>query len=364
MTEPIRRRAELSAPNGPWRDSLGIASIRVAQVLLLLLLAVVVVFALIQVRLVVIPILLALILTAAIGPFVRWLRGRGWGDAAAAAASLLLLLLLLGGLVTGIVFAVMGRMTDLISSAEEGFAKLYDFVRNGPIPVDDAQIQQVREAAADLLTSGTAGAVAISGLSTAGNVLAGTLLTLVILFFFLKDGEKIWAFTLRPFTGRLLVKAHRVGLTSMAVLGGYIRGTAIVALADSVCIGLALFFLGVPLALPLAAIVFAGAFIPLLGAILAGALAAVVALVTNGPVVALIVVLVVIVVNQVEGNLLQPVVMGRALRVHALVILLALAAGSVLAGIIGAVLSVPAAAVGWATIKAWNQEEDESITGE
>jgi predicted PurR-regulated permease PerM len=355
-------RAETSAPQSPWHDTLGRASIRVAQVLLLLVLAVVAVYALIQVRLVVIPMLLALILAAAIGPFVNWLRRKGWGASLATGVSFLLLLLVFGGLITGIVFAVMGQAGELASSATEGFDQLYAYAQNGPIPIDDAQIQQARDAAVDFATSSTAGAGAISGLSAAGNFIAGALLMVVILFFFLKDGEKIWAFMLRAFKGKRLVKARRVGYSSMAVLGGYVRGTAIVALVDSVFIGLALFFLGVPLALPLAAIVFIGAFIPLVGATLAGVLAALIALVANGPFVALMVVIAVIVVNQLEGNFLQPVVMGRTLQVHALVILLALTAGTILAGIIGAILSVPVAAVGWAAIKAWNQEKDDEIT--
>ncbi|MHA7280645.1 AI-2E family transporter [Arthrobacter sp. MDT2-2] len=355
-------RAETSAPQSPWHDTLGRVSIRVAQVLLLLVLAVVAVYALIQVRLVVIPMLLALILAAAIGPFVSLLRRRGWGASSATAVSFLLLLLLFGGLITGIVFAVMGQAGELVSSATEGFDKLYEFAQNGPIPIDDAQIQQARDWAVDFATSSTVGAGAISGLSAAGNFTAGALLMVVILFFFLKDGEKIWAFMLRAFKGRRLVKARRVGYSSMAVLGGYVRGTAIVALVDSVFIGVALLLLGVPLALPLAAIVFIGAFIPLVGATLAGVLAALIALVANGPFVALMVIIVVIVVNQLEGNFLQPVVMGRTLQVHALVILLALTAGTILAGIIGAILSVPVAAVGWAAIKAWNQEKDDEIT--
>lgn len=364
MTSSAEARAGTPAPKGPWRDSLGNASIRAAQVLILLVLAVVAVYALIQVRLVVIPMLLALILAAAIGPFVNWLRRKGWAASAATAVSFLLLLLIFTGLITGIVFAVVGQAGELASSAAKGFDELYAYAQNGPIPIDDAQIQQARTWAIDFATSSTVGAGAISGLSAAGNFIAGALLMVVILFFFLKDGEKIWAFMLRAFKGKRLVKARRVGYSSMAVLGGYVRGTAIVALVDSLFIGLALFFLGVPLALPLAAIVFVGAFIPLVGATLAGVLAALIALVANGPFVALMVVLAVIVVNQLEGNFLQPVVMGRTLQVHALVILIALTAGTILAGIIGAILSVPVAAVGWAAIKAWNQEKDDDITPE
>lgn len=341
----------------PWSDSLGRASIRTAQVLLLLVLAVVVVFALIQVKLVVIPAVLALILAAAIAPFVHWLRRRGWPSALATTASFLLLLLAFGGVITGIVLAVMSQADELASKATDGFDRVYAFIRTGPIPIDDQQIQQARDAVIDFATSSTVGAGAVTGLSAAGNFITGALLMAVILFFFLKDGERIWAFVLRAFKGRNLVKARRVGERSLNVLGGYVRGTSIVALVDAFFIGLALVLMGVPLALPLAALTFIGAFIPLIGATLAGILAALVALVANGPVAALVVVIVVIVVNQLEGNFLQPVVMGQALSVHALVILLALTAGTILAGIIGAILSVPLVAVGWAAIKAWNSTD-------
>lgn len=342
----------------PWNDSLGRASIRTAQVLLLLVLTVVVVYALIQVRLVVIPALLALILAAAIAPFVHWLRRRGWPSTAATTLSFVALLLAFGAVITGIVFAVMSQADELADKATQGFDRVYDFIRTGPIPIDDEQIQQARDAAIDFATSSTVGAGAISGLSAAGNFITGAVLMAVILFFFLKDGESIWAFALRAFKGEKLVRARRAGERSLNVLGGYVRGTSIVAFVDAFFIGLALVIMGVPLALPLAALTFIGAFIPLIGATLAGILAALVALVANGPLAALVVIIVVIVVNQLEGNFLQPVVMGQALNVHALVILLALTAGTILAGIIGAILAVPLVAVAWAAIKAWNSGGD------
>lgn len=341
----------------PWGDSLGRASIRTAQVLLLLVLTVVVVYGLIQVRLVVIPALLALILAAAIAPFVHWLRRKGWPSTAATTLSFVVLLLAFGAVITGIVLAVMSQSDELASKATQGFDRVYDFIRTGPFPIDDQQIQQARDAAIDFATSSTVGAGAISGLSAAGNFITGALLMAVILFFFLKDGERIWAFVLRAFKGEKLVKARRAGERSLNVLGGYVRGTSIVAFVDAFFIGLALVIMGVPLALPLAALTFIGAFIPLIGATLAGALAALVALVANGPFAALVVIIVVIVVNQLEGNFLQPVVMGQALNVHALVILLALTAGTILAGIIGAILAVPLVAVAWAAIKAWNSAD-------
>ncbi|WP_337993513.1 AI-2E family transporter [Arthrobacter agilis] len=339
-----------------WAGPLGRTAHKAAQVLLLLALFTVVVYALLQVRLVIIPVLLALILASAIGPLVSWLRRKGLPSALATAVSFVALLALLGALVTGVVFAVMGQTDTLVASAVEGVDQLVQFVRNGPLPIDDGQLQAARDAVVDFATSSAAGTTALAGLSAATNFLTGLVLLVVILFFFLKDGEQIWAFILRAFTGQRLVKARRVGDQTVAVLGGYVRGTAIVAAVDAFFIGLALVILGVPLALPLAAVVFIGAFIPIVGATLAGAVATLVALVTNGPGTALIVLVVVILVNQLEGNLLQPVVMGHTLSVHPLVILVALTAGTILAGIIGAILAVPLTAVAWAGIKAWNAD--------
>ncbi|MBF4993397.1 AI-2E family transporter [Arthrobacter gandavensis] len=342
---------------GYWNDGLGHAAVRSAQLLLVLLLVGVAVYGLTRVTLVVIPLLLALILAAAIAPFVNWLRRRGWPGALATGTSFLLLLAVFGGLITGIVFAVRSEWSSLVDQAAAGFDELYSMVQDSPLALDDSAISDARDAVLDFATSSTAGSGAIAGLSAAGSFATGFVLMAVVLFFFLKDGDKIWAFILRWFRGERREKAALAGVRSMEVLGGYVRGTAIVAAVDAICIGAALFILGVPLALPLSVIVFVGSFIPLVGATAAGTLAALIALVANGPVVALIVVIVIIAVNQLEGNFLQPVVMGRTLSIHALVILLALTAGTILAGIIGAILSVPLAAVGWAVIKVWIGED-------
>lgn len=346
-----------SEPRNYWGDGLGHAALRSAQTLLVLLLVSIGVFALTRLSLVVIPVLLALILSAAIAPFVNWLRRKGWPGALATGVSFLLLLAVFGGLLTGIVFAIRSEWSTLVDQATEGFNQLHDFVQSGPFAIDSNAIEEGRDAVLDFATSSTAGSGAIAGLSAAGSFATGFVLMAVVLFYFLKDGDRIWAFMLRWFHGERLEKARLSGARAMEVLGGYVRGTAIVAAVDAVCIGAALFILGVPLALPLSVIVFVGSFIPLVGATAAGVLAALIALVANGPVVALIVVVVIIAVNQLEGNFLQPVVMGKTLSIHALVILLALTAGTILAGIIGAILSVPIAAVTWAVIKVWTGED-------
>ncbi|MFB9797074.1 AI-2E family transporter [Arthrobacter citreus] len=353
-----QRRQAADSPQRYWSGTLGHAGQRSAQILLVLLLVGVTVYGLRQITLVVIPVLLALILAAAIAPFVNWLRRKGWPSALATGVSFLLLLAAFGGLITGIVFAIRSEWSSLVDQAVEGFNELYRLLQESPIPLDSDTITDARDAAIDFATSSTAGSGALAGIGAATNFVTGFLLMAVVLFYFLKDGDKIWAFVLRWFHGERRDKARLSGARAMEVLGGYVRGTAIVAAVDSICIGAALFILQVPLALPLSVIVFVGSFIPLVGATAAGVLAALIALVANGPLVALIVVIVIIAVNQLEGNFLQPVVMGRTLSIHALVILLALTAGTILAGIIGAILSVPIAAVSWAIIKVWIGEDD------
>jgi predicted PurR-regulated permease PerM len=340
---------------GPiWNDRLGRWSIRSVQILLVTALGALAVWALLQVRLLVIPVLIALILAAAAAPLVAWLRRKGWSPMLAAWTTLLGGILVLGGVVTLIVFAVRGQWDSLVESATEGFDDLLGWVQELPIPIDQQQIDEWRNSIVDFVTSAEFGQTALTGVSRATEFVTGLVLMLVVLFFFLKDGDRIWAFFMRPFRGERLERGRRVGTTSVKVLGGYIRGTAIVAFVDAFFIGLGLAILQVPLALPLAVIVFLTAFIPLVGATVAGILAALVALVANGPVVALIVVAIVIVVNQLEGDLLQPVVMAQSLKLHPLVILLALTAGTILGGIAGAVLAVPLTALGWAIVKVWD----------
>jgi len=173
-------------------------------------------------------------------------------------------------------------------------------------------------------------------------VVAGLVLALFTLFFFLRDGAKIWTWLTRlllPVRARPPV--HGAALRAWRTLGGYARAAVLVATVDAIGIGLVLFFVGVPLALPLAALVFLSSFIPIVGALVSGIVATLVALVTVGPVGALIVIAGVIAVQQVEAHFLQPVLLGRGVNVHPLAVVLALAAGAMLAGIVGALLAVP-----------------------
>jgi len=334
-----------------WTDALGRASIRAVQTLAVLALAWTVVTAAVRVPLVTIPVLVALILASAMAPAVRWLAARGWPRALAVLSSFLLILAIAAGVVGGIIALVRQEASVLAARAEAGIGQLQQFVTTGPVALTNDQIGAARAEFQKFLAGGTLGADALTGLRTAGEIAAGTVLTAVILFFFLKDGEKIRAFLIGFLPGRRQGKAHLAADRSIVVLGGYVRGTLVIAAIDAVIVLIGLLVLRVPLAVPLAAVVFLGGFIPIIGATTAGSLAVLVALVENGPVPALIVLVLLVAANQFEHHILQPLFMGRVLRIHGLVIILALAAGATLAGVIGALLAVPLTAVGWTVYK-------------
>ncbi|WP_405475238.1 AI-2E family transporter [Paenarthrobacter ilicis] len=346
-----------------WADSLGRASIRSLQVLMVGALAWATVWALTRVPLVLIPLTLALILAAAIAPLVRWLTLHGWPRALAVLASFVGILAVFGGIVTGIVFLIRAQSKDLTAKAIAGVDRLHEFLNSGPVPVSDTQIDATRESVQHFFLSSSFGTEALTGARTLGEILAGMVLMAVILFFFLKDGQKIRNFLIGFLPVSRQSTAHRAMDNSAVVLGGYVRGTAIVAATDGIIVGVALAILGVPLALPLGVFVFIGGFIPIIGATAAGTLAVAVALISNGPVTALIVLAVVIGANQLEHHLLQPVLMGRVLSIHGLAILLALAAGTMIAGIVGALLAVPVTAVAWTVFKTLTGRDQPLDTG-
>ena len=337
-----------------WGDGFGVLASRALQIIIVLILTAGVVWGMRTLSTVVIPILLALILASTFAPVMSWLRARNVPPALATVAVLLGIVVILTAIGWLIVWAVRDQWEDLSSQAQDGFAQVIDWVKTLPFAPDSEQIAEWQDTVVDFLTSSQFGSGALAGVGAITSFVTGLVLMVVVLFFFLKDGPTIWRFMLRPFQGEGLARARRAGDKTVATLGSYIRGTAAVAAVDAVGIGIGLLILQVPLALPLAVLVFVLAFIPLVGATVAGILAALVALVANGPLSAVLVVGVVVLVNQLEGNFLQPVLMGRALKLHALVILLALTIGTVLSGILGAVLAVPIAAVGWGIIQVWD----------
>ncbi|WP_409048212.1 AI-2E family transporter [Microbacterium sp. HA-8] len=350
-------RVDLEAKRAPWSlwaDGFGRLSIRAVQVIVVLIVAAVLFLGMQQITVVTIPVVIALILASAFAPVMRWMRSRGVPSLLATLITLFTIVILLGLVGWLIVWAVRNQWDELYAQAEEGVQQVIDWVGTLPFEIDQAQIDEWIATATDFVTSAQFGSGALAGVSAVANFITGFVLLVVVLFFFLKDGPQLWEFLLRPFRGEHYARAQRIGDKTVSTLGSYIRGTAAVAFVDAVGIGIGLAILGVPLWLPLAVLVFLLAFIPIVGATLAGILAALVALVSNGLVNALFVVGVVVLVNQLEGNFLQPVLMGRTLKLHAFVVLIALTIGTVLGGVLGAVLAVPITAVVWGVVQVWD----------
>lgn len=359
--EPVQVRLdgaemELRGSRPPWSlwaDSFGRLATRALQIILVVTVAVGAVWVIQQITIVAIPVVLALILASAFAPVMRWLRDRGVPSIWATLLTLLAIVVILGALSWLIVWAISDQWDALYRQAEDGFGQVISWINSLPVAPSPEQLEEWRDQLTGFLTSSQFGAGALAGVSAIANFVTGFVLMATILFFFLKDGPQMWEFMLRPFHAEKYRRARRIGDKTVSVLGSYVRGTALVALVDAVGILIGLLILGVPLAVPLAVLVFLLAFIPIVGAVLAGIVAALVALVANGLVNALFVVGVVILVNQLEGNFLQPVLMGRTMRLHSFVVLIALAAGAAVSGILGAVLAVPIAAVLWGIVQVW-----------
>ncbi|GAB3601429.1 AI-2E family transporter [Microbacterium tumbae] len=349
---------ELKATRAPWSlwaDGFGKLGIRAIQIIVVVAVAGGIVFAIQQLTLVTIPLVIALILACAFHPVMSWMRRGGVPSVLATVITLLGIVVILGLLGWLIVWAVRDQWDDLYTQAEDGAQHLIAWVQT--LPFDFLQPEQIDEwigTLTDFVTSAQFGSGAIAGVGAVANFVTGFVLMVTILFFFLKDGPQMWEFLLRPFRGENYERARRIGDKTVSTLGSYVRGTATVAAVDAVGILIGLLILQVPLAIPLAVLVFLLAFIPIVGATVAGILAALVALVANGWVNALFVVGVVVLVNQLEGNFLQPFLMGRSMKLHAFVILVALTVGTVLGGIVGAVLAVPIAAALWGVIQVWD----------
>jgi predicted PurR-regulated permease PerM len=223
----------------------------------------------------------------------------------------------------------------------------------GPFDLEREQIDEAVENGLDSLRSnaGGIGKGVLTGASMLAEVIAGLLLMIVLVFFFVHDGRGMWEFGLSMVPRQRRELVDGAGREVWTAIAGYMRGVALIAVVDAVLIGIALALIGVPLVVPLMVLVFLGAFIPLVGAVFSGAIAALVALISNGVVDAAFVVGAIVAIQQIEGDLLYPNVVGRMIRLHPVAILLVLTAGTVVAGIIGALLAIPVAAGIWTAVR-------------
>jgi putative heme transporter len=306
-----------------------------------------------ELRVVVVPVLASLLVATLLMPPADFLRRHGLPSALATGLVMLAAAALLGGTVALIAPAVVDQFGELESSVDEAVNEVVRWLVQGPFDLERDQIDEGVQNGLDSLRSnaGGIGKGVLTGASMLAEVIAGLLLMIVLVFFFVHDGRGMWEFglSLVPRQRRELVDG--AGREVWTAIAGYMRGVAFIAVVDAVLIGIALALIGVPLVVPLMVLVFLGAFIPLVGAVFSGAIAALVALISNGVVDAGLVVAAIVAIQQIEGDLLYPNVVGRLIRLHPVAILLVLTAGTVVAGIVGALLAIPVAAAIWTAFR-------------
>ncbi|MGW3181463.1 AI-2E family transporter [Kitasatospora sp. NPDC001119] len=298
-------------------------------------------------RLVAFSVLASLLITALLEPSVSWLRRHGVPRSLAAGGVFLSGLAGIGLVGWFVVWQVSTNLSDVTTQVKTGVNQLRDWLVTGPLHLTQQQITDFANQITKAITTNTdqLTSASITGAQIAVEVLTALLMTFFTTFFFLYDGAKIWNWALRGLPRHSRFAMAGAGPKAWATLTAYVRGTVCVAFIDALCIGIGVDLLGVPLALPLAVIIFLGAFVPLVGALITGTVAVLIALVTQGPWTALMVLVVLVAVMQVESHILQPLILGRAVRVHPLGVVLGVAAGGIIGGIGGAVVAVPLIAV-------------------
>ena len=319
-----------------------------------------------RVTVVVVPVIGALFVSAVLVPPARWLRRHGWPPLLATWGSFLAA----AAIVVGIGFWLVPRVADQWGPLRQSLAQNVDDTRNwlidGPLHLSKSQVDRYANEAKDLITGnkpaagngrpadpGATSSIiggrllrgAASGFRLFIHFLAGMILTIVISFFFVKDGNAMSDWFLEQLPPSSAVTLQAIGARSWQTLTGYVRGTAVNGLVNGALMSVGLLLLHVPLVPVIAVLTFFGGFFPIVGAFVSGGVAAAVALVAKGPGTALLVVGLTVVIHHVEGYLVGPIVLGRAVRLHTVVVLLALAAGGEVAGVFGAFVAVPLTAV-------------------
>ncbi|GGB44533.1 permease [Flexivirga endophytica] len=292
------------------------------------------------------PVAIALLITTVLWPPVRWMRAHKVPPALAALGGLLLALIVVGGIIAAMAPTVSSQWGDLVNQSVAGVNQLRDQLQDGPLHIQPDQIDQATASITDKLKSSgnQIASQVLNGITLAGQVLVDAVLALILTFFFLKDGPRFLPW-LRVSVGRG-AGAHLTEALTRAwnTLSGFIRTQAIVSAVDSICIGIGLVVLQVPLAMPLIVLTFFGGFIPIVGAFAAGTVAVLVALVAGGVSKALIVLIIIVAVQQIEGHVLQPLLQSRSMSLHPAIVLLSVAFGGTEFGIPGAFFAVPVTA--------------------
>ena len=336
----------------PWLATFALLS---SYTIGLILVVSLLVFATTRIQLVFIAVFVALVFTSVLNP-VTDLLNRVMPRALAVVLSLLLSFLFFAGLLTYVISSVVGQWDRLARQFEQGIGTILAFLENGPLPWHVTQ-DEGYDWVNDLIRQATgyvqsnAGDLAGQVVSNAGavaRVFTVVALSLFVTIFLLSSGKRMWLWFLNQLPARNRLSVHRAAGAGWYTFSGYARGTMIVATVDGILAFILLLVVGVPLAAPLAVLVFVGAFVPLIGAPLAMIVAAVVALATGGFLQALIVTIGVALIGQIEGHILEPLVMGKQVSLHPVVVALGVTAGTFLGGLLGAIIAIPLLAVAWA----------------
>ncbi len=329
----------------------------------LLIVAAVAIWLIIQLHVIVVPVLVAILVTGLIDPVKKLLVRHRWPRGLAVAATFLGLLVVVAGLITLVVLTVRSGLVGIEGRTEASVRSLLQALQASPLGISSSDVQGAIDGVAKWVRS-NGGAVlsgALTGASTIGDIGVGLVLSLFITLFFLIDGAGIWRWCVRLAPKRARSAVDGGGRAAWISVGEYVRVQVVVAFIDALGIGLVALFLGLPFVVPIAVLVFLAAFIPFVGAVVAGGLAVLVALVYAGPVPALVMLAGVIGVNQLESHVLQPLLMGTAVRLHPVAVVLCVSGGSIIGGIAGAVFAVPIAAATNSAVKyiaggAWRGE--------
>jgi predicted PurR-regulated permease PerM len=304
------------------------------------------VWLIIQLKLLVIPLMIAILVTALLWPVFTWMLRHRVPRWLAIVISVLGTLAIVAGLLWLVIWQVTRQLSSVQERTVEAMERFRRYLIDGPLHLTSAQIDDLLSQAGALIQEQAqllwSGAIALG--STLGHVAVGALLALFILLTLLADGGGIWRWTTRLFPERARPAVDGAARSGWVMVVNYARTQLLVATIDAIGIGLGAYFLGVPLAIPIAVLVFLGAFVPIVGAVVTGAVAVFLALVYNGPWIALWMLVVVLGVQQIEGHVLQPLLMGSAVKVHPLAVVLVVAGGAMIAGIPGALFAVPLAA--------------------
>lgn len=344
--DTIRNRTVSTELSGSIPHGLRVATAYSWRILVIAAAIALAIWLVIQLKLLVIPLMVAILITALLWPVFSWMLRRRVPRWLAIVISVVGTFAIVGGLLWLAIWQITRQWSSVQASTAEALEHFRQYLIDGPLQLTEAQIDGFLgqtwtfiQQQAELLWSG---ALAIG--TTVGHVATGAVLALFILLCILADGAGIWRWTVRLFPKQARPAADGAGRAGWVTVVNYARTQLLVASIDAVGIGLGAFLLGVPLAIPVAVLVFLGAFVPIVGAVVTGTVAVFLALVYNGPWIALWMLVVVLGVQQLEGHVLQPLLMGSAVKVHPLAVVLVVAGGAMIAGIPGALFAVPLAA--------------------